>query len=81
MIPININKAKNIAHDRRRAKAQEMFAPYDRVIELNIPGQEEKRAEAESQRAIIREKDSTCQTAIDASTTTDQIKEALDSFV
>jgi hypothetical protein len=81
MIPININKAKSIAHDKRRSKAQEMFAPFDKIIELNIPGQEEKRAEAEAQRAIIREKDSACQAAIDASTTTDQIKEALDSFV
>jgi hypothetical protein len=81
MIHINLNKAKIIGHDKRRAKAQEMFAPYDKIIELNIPGQEQNRVEAEAQRAIIRQKDSACQIAIDASTTTDQIKEALDSFV
>jgi hypothetical protein len=81
MIPINLDKAKAIGHNKRRDKAQEMFSPYDKVIELNIPGQEEKRAEAESQRAIIREKDSACQIAIDAATNPDQIKAALDSFV
>ena len=81
MIKINIEKAKAIGHDKRRAKAQEMFAPYDKIIELNIPGQEEKRAEAEAQRVIIREKDSACQVAIDAATNPDQIKAALDSFV
>lgn len=81
MIVIDINKAKEIANDMRRKKAQDFFAPYDRMIELNIPGQEEQRAQAEAKRAIIRQNDATCQAAIDAATTPEQIKQALESFV
>jgi len=65
----------------RRKKAQDFFAPYDRIIELNIPGQEQKRAEAEAKRAIIRQNDATCQAAIDAASNPDEIKQALESFV
>jgi hypothetical protein len=32
MIVINIEKAKGIAHEIRRAKRAEEFAPYDEVI-------------------------------------------------
>lgn len=81
MIIINIDKAKNIANETRRVRAQEFFAPYDRIIELNIPGQEQQRAEAEAKRAQIRANDAVCQSAIDAATTVDQIKQALDNFI
>lgn len=81
MITVNIDKAKNIGNEMRRKKAQDFFAPYDRVIELNIPGQKEQRAQAEAKRAIIRQNDAACQVAIDAATTTDQIQQALESFV
>lgn len=80
IVTINLEKAKNIGHATRRIMAQNMFAPYDRVIELNIPGQEQQRAEAEAQRVIIRQKDAACQSAIDASTTPDQIKQAIGAF-
>lgn len=81
MIIVNIQKAKDIGNQIRREKAQGFFAPYDRVIELNIPGQEEKRAQAEASRAIIRERDAVCQVAIDAATSTEEIQLALANFV
>ena len=37
MIVINIDKAKGIAHEIRRAKRAEEFAPYDEVIMKQIP--------------------------------------------
>ena len=38
MITVNINKAKAIAHDVRRAKRAEEFAPLDEIIAKQIPG-------------------------------------------
>jgi hypothetical protein len=75
MIHINIDKAKAIAHDMRRAKRAEEFAPHDEVIAKRIPGTAE--ADAEAARQAIREKYATMQTAIDGATTLDEIKEAL----
>ena len=37
MIVINIEKAKGIAHEIRRTKRAEEFAPYDEVIMKQIP--------------------------------------------
>jgi hypothetical protein len=39
MITININKAKTIAHDVRRAARAEEFKPFDDAIAKQIPGQ------------------------------------------
>lgn len=75
MIRINIDKAKAVAHDMRRAKRAEEFAPHDEVIAKRIPGTAE--ADAEAARQAIREKYATMQTAIDGATTPDEIKEAL----
>ena len=60
----NLAKAKEIAHDKRRAKRAEEFAPHDDVIKLGIPGQDS--AAAEEARAAIRDRDSERQAAIDA---------------
>lgn len=79
MITINIEKAKSMAHTLRRNKREQMFAPYDRVIQLNIPGND--LVVAEENRAKIRLLDNKCQAEIDASSTPEQIKEALDNFV
>ena len=38
MITINIDKAKTIAHDKRRAAREEEFKPYDDAIAKQIPG-------------------------------------------
>jgi len=76
MITINITKAKAVAHDLRRAARSVEFQPYDDAIAKQIPGQAEG---AETARAAIRTKYAEMQTAIDAATTTDQIKAALEN--
>tara|TARA_R110000868_G_scaffold17677_3_gene77004 strand:- start:615 stop:848 length:234 start_codon:yes stop_codon:yes gene_type:complete len=75
MITVNVNKAKAIAHDMRRAARAAEFAPHDEVIAKRIPGTAE--AEAEASRQAIRDKYAAVQTAIDAAATTDEIKAAL----
>ena len=74
MITINIDKAKTIAHDIRRAARSVEFQPYDEAIAKQIPGQAEG---AEAARATIRAKYAAMQTAIDAASTVDEIKAVL----
>ena len=76
MITINVAKAKTIAHDIRRAARSEEFKPYDDAIAKQIPGQMEG---AEAARATIRAKYAAIQTAIDAASTVDDIKAALEN--
>lgn len=75
MIVINIDKAKNIAHDIRRAKREEEFAPLDAVIMKQIPGND--ATEAEAARQAIRDKYAAMQVAINAASTPENIKTAL----
>jgi hypothetical protein len=74
MITININKAKTIAHDVRRAARAEEFKPFDDAIAKQIPGQAQG---AEEERQKIRDKYAQMQTAIDAAATVDEIKAAM----
>jgi hypothetical protein len=74
MITINVTKAKTIAHDIRRAARTEEFKPYDDAIAKQIPNEIEG---AEAARQVIRDKYAAMQTAIDAASTTDQIKAAM----
>ena len=76
MIVINIDKAKNVAHNLRRAARAIEFEPYDSAIAKQIPGQAEG---AEAARAVIRTKYATMQTQIDAASTVDEIKAALEN--
>lgn len=69
MITINIDKAKTIAHDKRREARSAEFAPLD--IKANIPSE---ATEAETARQVVRDKYADMQTAIDAASTIDQIK-------
>ena len=73
-IVIDVNKAKAIGHDMRRAARAEEFKPYDEAIAKQIPGQMEG---AEAARQAIREKYVGIQVDIDAATTPDEIKAAL----
>ncbi len=73
-IVINLDKAKAIGHDMRRAARAQEFAPYDEAIAKQIPGQAET---AEAARQAIREKYATIQTAIDAAQDVEGIKAAL----
>lgn len=75
MITINIDKAKNIAHDMRRAARAEEFKPHDEVIMKQIPGVDYTQAEAARQ--AIRDKYAVVQTNIDAASTPEEIKAAL----
>lgn len=77
MIRININKAKAIGHDMRRAARASEFAPYDRVIAAQIPGAD--TAAAEEARVAIRAKYAAIQEAIDAAASPDDIKAALEA--
>ena len=69
MITINIDKAKTIAHDARRTARTLEFAPLD--IKATIPSE---ATAAETARQVVRDKYATMQTAIDASSTIEQIK-------
>jgi hypothetical protein len=70
---IDIDKAKTIGHDMRRAARTEEFKPYDEAIAKQIPGTEG----AEAARQAIRDKYAAMQTSIDAAETPDEIKAAL----
>ena len=76
MITINIDKAKTIAHDKRREARAEEFKPYDDAIAKQIPGQSDG---AEVQRQLIRDKYAAMQTAINLASTIDEIKSALEN--
>ena len=69
MIKINMDKAKAIAHDVRRAKRAEEFAPLD--IKATIPSE---AAAAEAARQAVREKYADMQTKIDKAATPDALK-------
>ena len=75
MITVNMDKAKNIAHEKRRAKRAEEFAPLDEVIMKQIPGNDATQAEAARQ--AIRDKYSALQAQMDAATTADELKSLL----
>jgi hypothetical protein len=72
VITINLDKAKNIAHDKRRIARSAEFAPLD--IKATIPAEAQA---AEAARQVIRDKYATMQTAIDDATTVEQIKSAM----
>ena len=69
MITINIDKAKAIVHDRRRAARSEEFAPLD--IKATIPSE---AAAAEAARQAVREKYAAIQADIDAAPGVPELK-------
>jgi hypothetical protein len=77
MIIINMDKAKAIGHDIRRAQREEEFAPFDAIIMKQIPGNSAEEAEASRQE--IRFKYALIQDAINVAETTDEIKSALEA--
>ena len=74
-ITVNMDKAKTIGHEIRRAKRADEFAPLDAEIAKQIPRTD--MAAVEAQRQAIREKYAVVQTQIDAATTPEEIKVAL----
>ena len=69
MIAINIDKAKAIAHEKRRAARSAEFAPLD--IKATIPSE---AAAAEAARQAVREKYAFLQTDIDTASTIPELK-------
>jgi hypothetical protein len=72
MISIDMTKAKDIAHETRRAARTTEFAPLD--IKATIPSE---AAAAEAARQAIREKYATLQAQMDAAQTADELKALL----
>jgi hypothetical protein len=71
----DLERCRQIGHERRRAARAEEFAPHDELIAKQIPGAD--AAAAEAARQTIREKYTEVQVAIDAAATPDEIKAAL----
>lgn len=69
MIAINIDKAKAIVHDKRRAARSAEFAPLD--IKATIPSE---AVAAEAARQAVREKYAFLQTDIDTASTITELK-------
>ena len=77
-IVVNHTKAKESAHQVRRAIRNNLFQPLDAIIAKNIPGETES---AELKRQGIRTKDSEAQININNSTTVDEISSILDNYL
>jgi len=77
-IVINITKAKEIAHDKRRAARSAEFAPHDEVIMKQIPGND--AVQAEVARQAIRDKYADIQTNIDSANNIDALKQIVESL-
>ena len=79
MIIINLDKAKEIAHDKRREARAGEFKPLDEAITINIANPD-KVAEIEAERQKVRDKYAEIQINIDSSTTTDELKSIIESL-
>ena len=75
MITINLDKAKEIGHNIRRANRAKEFEPLDEIIAKQIPGND--ISQIELQRQTIRDKYALIQTQIDAASNADDIKSVL----
>lgn len=75
MISINIDKAKAIAHDKRRSARAAEFAPLD--IKATIPAE---AAQVEVARQAIRDKYAALQADIDTAASVGQLKAIVDTI-
>ena len=74
-LTVDFQKAKVIAHEKRRAMRSSELAPLDEIIAKQIPGNNPQQVE--SQRQVIRDKYAAMQAAIDAAQDVAGIKSAL----
>jgi hypothetical protein len=72
MITVNLEKAKGIAHDKRRSARSAEFAPLD--IKATIPSE---AATAEAERQVIRDKYAQMQQKINAASSVEDLKKLL----
>ena len=75
MIAINLDKAKNITHDARRAKRAEEFAPLD--VKATIPSE---ATAAEEARQAVRDKYAAIQSNIDNAQGVDELKAVMENM-
>jgi hypothetical protein len=78
-ISINLDKAKDIAHNLRRQQRAAEFAPLDKAIAARIPGMEPDVIE--EKREAVREKYAEIQEAIEAAKTPEEIKAAIEEVI
>lgn len=74
MIRVNMDKARQIAHEMRRYAREQEFKPYDEAIAKQIPGQMDG---AEAARQQIRQKYADIQIKVDAASSPEELKAAL----
>jgi len=74
----DLNRAKKIAHRKRRNRRYNQFAPHDDVVSKAIPGTSTDAAEAS--RVGIRSTYAAMQTEIDACSTIDEIHAILQKY-
>ena len=72
MITINLNKAKELAHNKRRAARSAEFAPLD--IKATIPSE---AAAAEAERQVIRDKYAQMQEKMNVASSVEDLKKLL----
>ena len=72
MITVNLEKAKNIANDKRRAARSVEFAPLD--IKATIPSE---ATAAEAERQVIRDKYAQMQQKMNAAPSVEELKKLL----
>jgi hypothetical protein len=72
MISVNMEKAKQIAHEKRRAARAKEFAPLD--VKATIPAE---AAAAEIARQAVRSKYESLQERMDAASTPEELKVVL----
>ena len=77
-IVINLAKAKEITHTKRREVRAEEFAPYDKIVGLHIPSTDTQTAESE--RMLIRAKYDIIQQDIDNCADIDSLKVIYDQL-
>lgn len=75
-IRVDINKAKEIAHEKRRTARAQEFAPLD--IKATIPAE---FAKAEAERQKVRDKYAAMQSQIDAATSVDSLKAVITTIL
>lgn len=75
MIVVNLNKAKKIAHEKRRLAREKELKPFDDIIMKQIPGNDS--VEAEKKRKLIRQKYEVLQTQMDAAQSVEELKSLL----
>lgn len=76
-VAVDLMKAKDITHARRRAKREEEFKPHDEAIMKQLPGKSAQDAEAA--RAAIRARYDTIQANVDKCGSVGELKAIIEA--